>query len=160
MIAHNIRSSHNVGSLLRTADGLGVELVYLTGYTPYPYSDPDPRLPHIAEKVDKQIRKTALGAETSQTWKQADNIEITVNNLRQDGFVICALEQTAGAVSLSTYHAPDRVAIIVGNEVSGIDNATLALCDICIAIPMRGKKESFNVAQAAAMCMYHIAHTG
>ena len=74
LIAHDIRSCHNVGSLLRTAEGLGVTKVWFTGYTPFPKMEHDDRLPHIAEKLTKQIQKTALGAESSQSWEQQDDV--------------------------------------------------------------------------------------
>ena len=93
LIAHDIRSCHNVGSLLRTADGLGVANVYLTGYTPYPLKATDTRLPHIAQKLAKQINKTALGAEVTQRWDQSDNIEPVLNQLHQEGYVIIGLNR-------------------------------------------------------------------
>jgi 23S rRNA (guanosine2251-2'-O)-methyltransferase len=76
LIVHNVRSTHNVGSLLRSADGFGISHVYLTGYTPYPKKDNDERLPHIADKLQRQINKTALGADKNIAWSQSDEIEI------------------------------------------------------------------------------------
>ena len=96
VIAHDIRSTHNVGSLLRTAEGLGVVHVYFTGYTPYPQLPVgDDRLPHLAAKLTKQISKTALGAETMVPWTHHDSIEQLVAELHADGYTIAALEQTA-----------------------------------------------------------------
>src|SRR5690606_15605006 len=94
LIAHNLRSTHNVGSLLRTAEGLGVKTVYLTGYTPYPKRAHDSRLPHLAEKLDKQIHKTALGAETTQAWEYTEDVLAVINDLRSEGYTVCALEQS------------------------------------------------------------------
>lgn len=156
LIAHNLRSSHNVGSLLRTAEGLGVETVYLTGYTPYPMLAGDARLPHLAMKIDKQISKTSLGAEKSIDWQHEDEIEPLITKLRKQDFTIAALEQAPGSVKLLDYRAPNKVAIIVGREVEGIEPEVLRLCDEILEIPMSGKKESFNVVQAAAMALYHI----
>jgi hypothetical protein len=86
VIAHDIRSRHNVGSLLRTAEGLGVERVYLTGYTPYPMlAGGDPRLPHLAAKETKAIAKTALGAEQSQDWAHAESVIDLIAALKADG---------------------------------------------------------------------------
>ncbi len=155
VIAHNLRSSHNVGSLLRTADGLGVEQVYLTGYTPYPAQVDDMRLPHLAHKINKNISKTALGAELSVVWQHQSDINALIHELRMQSYTIAALEQTATARDLSTYKPPERLAIILGREVEGVESEILALTDLQLVIPMLGQKESFNVVQAAAMALYH-----
>jgi len=156
LVAHNVRSSHNVGSLLRTADGLGVQTVYLTGYTPYPASQNDDRLPHVQAKINRQIHKTALGAELSQIWQKDSNVTEVIHQLKQAGYVVIALEQTATAVDLSSFRAPPKACLILGNEVTGIESKLLDLCDLAIEIPMKGQKESFNVAQAAAMALYSL----
>lgn len=155
LIAHNVRSAHNVGSLLRTAEGLGVAEVILSGYTPYPAVDGDERLPHIARKAHQQISKTALGAETTQTWHHIDNLAVTITNLKNSSFVIAAVEQTADSIALPSYSPPEKLALIVGREVEGIEAEILLLCDVKLEIPMFGRKESFNVTQAAAMALYH-----
>lgn len=156
MIAHNLRSCHNVGSLLRTAEGLGIEAVWLTGYTPYPSVAKDSRLPHEAAKLTKQIHKTALGAEDYQTWFQRTDILPLINELKSYGYKVCALEQTEKSVPLETYKAPQHIAIIVGREVEGLEAKVIKACDEAIEIPMAGKKESFNVAIAAAIAMHHL----
>jgi 23S rRNA (guanosine2251-2'-O)-methyltransferase len=155
LIAHNLRSAHNVGSLLRTAEGLGVTEVYLTGYTPFPSAENDDRLPHIAKKVSAQINKTALGAENTLDWKQRDDIEPLIKELHEAGYTIAALEQTATALHLPTYQPPQKLTIIVGREVEGVEVEVLELTDLQLDIPMHGQKESFNVVQAAAMALYH-----
>src|SRR5207253_1483140 len=109
------------GSLLRTADGLGVTEVCLTGYTPYPASPNDDRLPHLAAKIDKQIAKTALGAEKSQVWRHQDNIESLIKELRKQGYLIAALEQVPNSVKLPDFKPPSKIAVIVGREVEGIE---------------------------------------
>jgi tRNA G18 (ribose-2'-O)-methylase SpoU len=159
LIAHNLRSVHNVGSLLRTADGLGLDRVYLTGYTPYPPADGDKRLPHLARKIDKQMAKTALGAEKSVDWRQADDIEPIILELKAEGYTVAALEQAAGSTKLAEYQAPDKLALVVGREVEGLESEVLMLCDLVLEIPMLGQKESFNVAQAAAMALHHFRFT-
>lgn len=156
VIAHDIRSTHNVGSLLRTAEGLGVNKVYFTGYTPYPVSKNDTRLPHLAQKITKQIHKTALGAENGVAWQHADNITQLFNDLRSEGFQLIALEQNDSATKLQKYSPANKVAILLGREVEGIDEKLLSYCDKIVEIPMFGKKESFNVIQATAMSLYHI----
>ena len=157
LIAHNLRSCHNVGSLLRTADGLGVASVYLTGYTPYPLCETeDSRLPHLARKIDAQIHKTALGAEQSVAWHQSEQIDPVLAELRSLGFTTVGLEQHARAVPLPTFEPPEKVALIIGREVEGVEPEVLEACDLIVEIPMFGRKESFNVAAAAAMTLYHL----
>ncbi len=150
-----MRSCHNVGSLLRTAEGLGVHQVYLTGHTPYPAMQYDTRLPHLAVKINRQIAKTALGAETSQGWQHIDQIEKLLATLRKQGYTIAALEQTSHSILLPVFNPPQKLVLIVGREVEGVEPEVLTACDIALEIPMSGKKESFNVVQAAAMALYH-----
>lgn len=156
LIVHNVRSAHNVGSMLRTADGLGINKVYLTGYTPYPAMEKDSRLPHIAAKVDRQIQKTALGAEKSVDWNHSDDIYALLYDLKSAGHQIVALEQTKKALPISKFKPAQDIALIIGSEVGGLDKAVLDMCDTHIQIPMSGKKESFNVAVAAAIALYHL----
>jgi tRNA G18 (ribose-2'-O)-methylase SpoU len=155
LIAHNLRSTHNVGSLLRTAEGLGVVEVWLTGYTPYPLMTDDPRLPHLARKIDAQIHKTALDAEQQIKWQSDTSITRVVEQIRADGYTIMALEQAPDAINLSEYQPPDKLALVLGREAEGLEPEVLALCDGALEIPMFGQKESFNVVQAAAMALYH-----
>ena len=154
LVGHNIRSAHNVGSLLRTADGLGVSRVCLSGYTPYPSSTTDKRLPHLAAKIDRQIHKTALGAETSVTWSHFDDVFTLIDQLRKEGFLIAALEQSADSTDLNQFQPPQSIALVVGSEVEGLDSRVLEASDVRLEIPMLGAKESFNVAVAAAIAIY------
>lgn len=156
VIAHDLRSSHNVGSLLRTADGIGVTCVYLSGYTPYPEAESDVRLPHIRAKVAKDIHKTALGAEQSVKWQHVDDISNLLSRLKDDGYTIIALEQSAHSTPLSSYIPQNKTAVVIGREVEGIDQAILHQCNTIVEIPMFGTKESFNVIQATAMVLYHL----
>jgi len=135
--------------------------VYLTGYTPYPSPlvGTDPRLPHIAAKLHKQIQKTALGAEETQEWEHVESVEAAIGELRAQGFVIAAIEQAPGSISLPDFSPPDKIALLVGREVEGVEPEVLDLCDKILEIPMFGRKESFNVAQAAAMSLYHSTFT-
>lgn len=145
-----------MGSLLRTAEGLGVDKVYLTGYTPYPSAPDDERLPHLAQKIDKQIAKTALDAEKMIKWQHRTEIAPLIDELRRQKHQIIALEQAENAVKLSEFSRPEKVALIVGREVEGIESEVLSLCDQIVEIPMLGHKESFNVVQAAAMTLYQL----
>jgi tRNA G18 (ribose-2'-O)-methylase SpoU len=155
IIGHNLRSCHNVGSLLRTAEGLGVERVYLTGYTPYPLTPDDTRMPHIATKLHKQIDKTALGAQDMVPWEHADDVLTVIAQLQADGYTVAAVEQASDAISLPDFAAPTKIALLMGREVEGVEPEVLAVCDAALEIPMFGRKESFNVVQAAAMALYH-----
>ena len=174
VIAHNIRSTFNVGSIFRTCEGFGVERLILSGYTPYPdlalsreapscaYIDGevcqnDQRLPHIRERITQQIHKTALGAESLVPFEYREAPPL--NELRQLGYRIAALEQAANSTNLRNYSAPDRIALLLGEEVDGIAPEWLALADDIIEIPMFGQKESFNVSVAAGIALYELAKT-
>jgi tRNA G18 (ribose-2'-O)-methylase SpoU len=156
LVAHNIRSTHNIGSLFRTADGLGVQSIHLTGYSPYPISSADERLPHVATKIHHQIEKTALGSEKSMKWQKHDDVKVLIQALKAEGFSIVALEQTTTSVDITKFKPTDKLALVVGNEITGIEPWLLKLADSIIEIPMLGAKESFNVAQAAAMAMFYL----
>ncbi|HSX53340.1 MAG TPA: TrmH family RNA methyltransferase [Patescibacteria group bacterium] len=158
LVAHNLRSAHNVGSLLRTADGLGAEHVYLTGYTPYPILADDTRLPHLAKKLDAQIHKTALGAEKSLSIVHSDDIQKVFNDLRSQKYTIYALEQSNESHPLPRFNTANNIALVIGREVEGLEVEVLGSVDSVVEIPMLGDKESFNVVQAAAMALYHFRY--
>jgi len=156
LIAHDIRSTHNVGSLLRTAECFGVKHTYFTGYTPYPTVEHDERLPHISAKLTAQIHKTALGAESMTSWSHYESIADLLLSLRTEGYTLAALEQTTASTILPAYLPPQKLALMIGREVEGIDPDLLARCDIALEIPQFGQKESLNVIQATAIALYHI----
>lgn len=156
LVLDNIRSTHNVGSLLRTSDGIGVDKVYLCGYTPYPLMPDDPRLAHISRKISAQISKTALGAESSQAWEHEDSILSVINHLRTNGVLIVALEQAPNSIAITDFKTEKDIALIIGNELEGIGEKLLSLADLTIELPMAGRKESFNVSVAAAMAMFYL----
>lgn len=145
---HDIRSAHNVGSMFRTADGAGVSRVILTGYTPAPVDR--------FKREQKEITKTALGAEKTMPWVQQE-IGEAIETLKKDGFTVFALEQAENAID---YHGVaggvQKAALIVGNEVDGVPQDVLAQCDIAIEIPMHGVKESLNVSVAAGIALYEL----
>jgi 23S rRNA (guanosine2251-2'-O)-methyltransferase len=155
VVLHDIRSSLNVGALLRTADGLAIEPVYISGYSPYPLVENDTRLPHIANKIAGRIHKTALGADKTVNWQHEVDVKKVIKTLRNDGYLIVALEQHPVAKLLPDYSPPNKIAIILGNEVKGVGEDVLALVDEVVEIPMLGKKESLNVASAAAIALYY-----
>jgi 23S rRNA (guanosine2251-2'-O)-methyltransferase len=155
LIAHNLRSVHNVGSLLRTAEGLGVEKVYLTGYTPHHKVSGDARLPHEIAKIEKQLRKTALDAEQTLNWEYYQHLDDVLQKLKTDTYILAAVEQSDTSIKLPDYDIPPRIALLVGREVEGVEPDVLKKMDIHLEIPMFGSKESFNVVQATAMALYH-----
>lgn len=159
VIAHNIRSTHNIGAILRTCDGFGVQKVYCTGYTPCPALPGDTRLEHIRDKLTKQIHKTALGAETSVPVTQSDDVAPVIAELKNDGYQIVALEQSPNAILLPNFTPPQKIALLLGEEVHGTPQELLATCDTIIEIPMVGQKESFNVSVAAGIALYAISTT-
>lgn len=155
LLAHNIRSTHNVGAFFRTSDGFGVSKIIFSGYTPYPTIENDTRLPHFADKLTRQIHKTALGAETSVPFERYD--EPPLDELKAAGYRIVGLEQDARSVMLNEYKSPEKVALLLGNEIDGIYPELRAKCDDLIEIPMTGMKESFNVSVATGIALYQLA---
>lgn len=157
VIAHNIRSTHNVGSFFRTCDGFGVSALYLTGYTPYPQLSYDTRLPHISAKLTTQIHKTALGAEAIVPFKYAEDPQTVLAALKSEGYTLLALEQASDSIPLPSYvQVPDKCAILLGEEVHGITPELLKLTDHTLEIPMYGTKESFNVSVSLGVVLYQL----
>ncbi len=145
LVLPDIRSCHNVGALFRTADACGVDFLYLTGYTATP---PKP-----------QIDKVSLGAEKWMPWKQVKDTVRLVKKLKAAGVRIVALEKNEQSVDLGTVKFCGPLALVVGNEVDGVDRKILALADEVVHIPMYGKKESLNVSVAAGIAMYVIGES-
>ncbi len=157
LILPDIRSTHNVGAIFRSAEIFGVKHIYICGYTPYPLINNDIRLPHISNKLDKQISKTALGTEKLVSFSYYKTAELAIAQAKQDGCQIIALEQTPSSTMLNKAKFNDKVAIILGREVEGIDENIINLADFCVEIPQKGTKESINVSNACAIMLYHIS---
>lgn len=138
IIAHNIRSMYNVGSIFRNAAAFNVEKLYLTGITAQP-----PR---------KEISKVALGAEDLVEWEGGDVFTV-VKALKESGYKVFGLDNTNGANTIDSFTASEKIALVLGNEVDGIDDETKKLLDGLIEIPM-GKKRSLNVSVASGIAMY------
>lgn len=155
VIAHNIRSTHNVGAIFRTAEGFGVTRIILSGYTPYPKIIKDTRLPHIAEKLHTQIHKTALGAEALVPFEYQETPNLAA--LQAAGYRIAGLEQATTSIALPSYTAPNKIALLLGEEVQGIPEELLRHCEDILEIPMVGEKESFNVSVATGIALYHLS---
>lgn len=154
VIAHNIRSTHNVGSIFRTCEGFGVVQLILSGYTPYPTIKNDTRLPHIANKLTAQIHKTALDAEVMVPFEYQAHPDLAA--LRAQGFTIVGLEQDEHSIMLPDYKTPEKVVLLLGEEVNGITADLRNQCDDLIEIPMNGQKESFNVSVATGIALYSL----
>jgi len=144
LILPNIRSCHNVGAMFRTADACSISKLYLVGYTATP--------PKI------QIDKVSLGAEKWMPWEKREELQELVSDLKEQGYAIMALEKNSDSEDISNLKLEIRnvqkIALIVGNEVDGIEDNILSLCDHVVHIPMLGKKESLNVSIAAGIAMY------
>lgn len=160
LLLHNIRSIHNVGSILRTADGFGVESVIFSGYTPYPRLSDDPRLPHVATRQTAALHKTALGAETSLFMSRYDDPLAAIAAYRKEGCSVVGLEQDMHSIPLATYRPSGRTLLLLGEEVDGIDSELRHQCDELLEIPMQGHKESFNVSVAAGIALYALGTAG
>ena len=144
IILDNVRSMNNVGSVFRTADAFLLEAIVLCGYTPRP--------PH------RDIQKTALGATETVRWSYEENITSAVQKLKQEGYRICAVEQTEGSTSLVDWSIlpEEKWALILGNEVEGVQDAALALCDAVVEIPQSGMKHSLNISVAAGIVFWEV----
>jgi tRNA G18 (ribose-2'-O)-methylase SpoU len=147
LILHNIRSAQNVGSLFRTADAAGVSHIYLTGYTPHPVDR--------FSRAQKDVIKASLGAERSVAWSSQNAYMPVLKKLRREGFYIVGVEQDARAVDYKVFRAPEKVVFIFGNEVRGLSQTLRTHCGALVEIPMRGKKESLNVAVAAGIVLFN-----
>lgn len=145
-VLENIRSAYNVGSVFRTADAFLLESIYLCGYTAFP--------PH------KEIKKTALGAEETVSWKHFRNIAEALAEIRSLGYKVYAVEQAVDSWKLGSFSVEDdKIAVIFGNEVTGVEQSTIALCDGVIEIPQLGMKHSLNVATAAGVVLWELIRT-
>ena len=161
LVMHNIRSCYNVGAILRTAEGFGVSRVILSGYTPRIH-DPE-LLPHLRAKLDNEIHKTALGAEDMLDIYACGDIFSELRRLKREGWQIVGLENN---IEKKTYllgseeleeELGDKMVLILGEEVKGIDYALHDIIDLFMEIPMRGQKESFNVSVAAGIALFALA---
>jgi tRNA G18 (ribose-2'-O)-methylase SpoU len=148
VIVDNIRSAYNVGSIFRTADGLGFSKVFLCGTTPCPKD-------RFGRKR-KDIAKVALGAEETMPHEYFKSTLSLIKKLKKDGFSIIALEQAENSIDVLKVKAENKFALVLGNEVSGIEKKILNLCDIIAEIPMEGKKESLNVSVAFGLAGFLI----
>ncbi len=161
LVLDNIRSTYNVGAILRSAEGFGVSKVILSGYTPRVHDRS--LLPHLREKLDHEIHKTALGAEEMLDIYSSDDIISDLMKFKKQGWQIVGLENNIKNVPIYQLNdknlnarLSDKVVLILGEEVNGIDYSLYDIIDLFVEIPMCGKKESFNVSVAAGIALYGI----
>lgn len=142
VVLDDVRSLNNIGSIFRTADAFVVESIYLCGITACPPS--------------VEIHKTALGAEESVEWHYFKDVCEAIENLRSKGYKICAIEQVEGSISLEKFVINDneKYAVILGNEVKGVQQRAVDMCDYCIELPQHGTKHSLNVSITAGIIIW------
>ena len=144
VILDNVRSLHNIGSVFRTSDAFRVECIYLCGITATP--------PH------PEMHKTALGAESTVDWKYVNNAVEAVDNLRQEGYVVFSVEQAENSIMLENIQLEQgrRYAVVLGNEVKGVQQEVIDHSDGCIEIPQYGTKHSLNVSVTAGIVIWDL----
>ena len=147
VVLENIRSAYNVGSVFRTADAFLIEAIYITGYSAKP--------PH------KEIKKTALGAEETVDWKYFKTAGEAVEELRSKKYKVMAIEQAEDSQPLQEvdFTEGEKIAVIFGNEVTGVEQSTIHISDGCIEIPQSGMKHSLNIATAAGVVLWEMVRT-
>lgn len=161
LVLDNIRSCYNVGAILRTAEGFGAEKVILSGYTPRVHDVN--LLPHLRDKLDREIHKTALGTEDMLDIYSSGDIIGDLKDLKKQGWQVVGLENNIEKAPIFALNSSelkerllDKVILILGEEVKGIDYSLYDIIDLFVEIPMKGQKESFNVSVAAGIAMYGI----
>ena len=144
VILDNVRSLHNIGSVFRTSDAFRVECIYLCGITATPHHP--------------EMHKTALGAEFTVDWKYVNNAVEAVDNLRQEGYVVFSIEQAENSIMLENIQLEQgkRYAVVLGNEVKGVQQEVIDHSDGCIEIPQYGTKHSLNVSVTAGIVIWDL----
>lgn len=146
VVLDNIRSAYNVGSIFRTADAFLIECIFICGYTPPP--------------THRSVHKTALGAVDTVDWMQFDTVTDAISQLKENGYEVYAIEQAEKSISLAAINASTnkKIAVILGNEVTGVQDAAMQQADACIEIPQHGMKHSLNVSVAAGIVLWKLVH--
>jgi tRNA G18 (ribose-2'-O)-methylase SpoU len=140
VIANDIRSLHNVGSIFRSCDAFGISKLFLTGITGIP-----PR---------KEISKVSLGSEHRLPWEKSESAAELIQKLKKEGVAVVALDNQSESVDISSYCWPNNIALLLGNEVDGIDKKLVELCDGVVEIPMQHSKKSLNVSVALGIALF------
>ena len=143
VVLDSVRSALNVGSAFRTSDAFRIEKIYLCGITAFP--------------PNKEIRKSALGATDSVEWEKAEKAEDIILKLKKEGYVVSAIEQAETSVMLNNFPSPERpIAVVFGNEVNGVQQSVIDLCDNCIEIPQIGTKHSLNISVSVGVVLWDL----
>ncbi len=148
LLLDNIRSTHNVGSIFRTAETVGIKKIFCVGTTPSP-------IDRFGRKR-ADIAKVSLGAEDLMEWELVDDGDELVKKLKEDGFKIISVEQDKKSIDYKEVKIKGKTLIILGNEVGGVSKGLLKLSDTIVEIPMKGKKESLNVSVAAGIILFRL----
>jgi len=148
LILPDIRSAINVGSIFRTADAVGISKIFLTGYTPRPTDK--------FGRIQKDIAKSALGAEMWVPWSYEEDTLALIKNLKKLGYKIISVEQNGKSVDYRNVRLEGKIAIVLGSEVEGVSGEILSLSDTIVEIPMHGKKESLNVSVACGVVLFRV----
>lgn len=148
LVLHNIRSVHNIGAIFRTADAIGINRIYLSGYSPTPVDR--------FGRARNDLHKTALGAEKTVPWEHFTKIGDLFRRLQRDQIVIVAVEQTNTAADYKKFKVASNTAFVFGNEVQGLSKTILKKCNSTIFISMKGKKESLNVATSVGIVLFRV----
>jgi len=144
LVLDNVRSMNNIGSVFRTADAFLLEAIYLCGVTAQP--------PH------REIQKTALGATETVNWKHFETTIDAVNSLKAEGYKVYAVEQADQSIMLDKFTpAEGKIALVFGNEVNGVDQAVIDICDACVEIPQFGTKHSLNISVSVGIVVWEVA---
>ncbi len=144
----DIRSAYNVGSIFRSADCFGAQKMYLSGTTPRPVDR--------FNRSQKEIAKTALGAEKSIPWEYFETAKEVIKKAKKENFQVIAIEQSTKSVDIRTFSTQEKILCIFGNEVNGVSKDILKLCDSILEIDMKGQKESLNVSVCAGVVLYEL----
>lgn len=144
VILDNIRSSHNVGSVFRTCDAFLIEKLLLCGITATP--------------PNRDVLKTAIGASESVTWEHINDIAISIQNLKKEGYTIISIEQTENSLPLDKFtpETNGKYALVFGNEVKGVQQNIINESDLCLEIPQYGTKHSFNISVSTGIVLWEI----
>lgn len=148
LFLHNIRSVYNVGAIFRTADAVGIDKIYLSGYTPSPVD-------RFGRKRN-DFHKCALGSEDSVSWEFIDDPILQIDRLKVEGFQVVALEQAKDSVDYKKVDVEKDTAVVIGSEVGGMEKELLEKCDVVAEIPMNGLKDSLNVSVATGVLLYRL----
>jgi 23S rRNA (guanosine2251-2'-O)-methyltransferase len=148
LLLHNIRSTHNIGAIFRTADATGVKKIYLSGYTPAPIDR--------FGRARQDISKAALGAEKTVEWESIPDHFSLLKRLKKEKYQVVGVEQDEKSISYKEIPKTENILVVMGEEVNGIEKELLSMCDVIAEIPMLGQKESLNVSVATGIILYSL----